>query len=103
VLAIDDAVGIGILIGFTTTGIVAIIGAVFAGIAMLRTGHVEVKVDKVQNAVETFNELTVGQLTGRIETRRIDDIDPTDRTDQENRHMAMDVLDPTTKQQTPKE
>jgi hypothetical protein len=96
VIAIDDVVGIGILIGFVSTGIVSVIGAIFAGVAMLRTGRVDTKVDKVDKKVDTFNELTVGQLTGRIETRRIDEIDEVDRTDQEKRHMAMDVLDPDT-------
>ena len=88
-LAITDAVGIGILIAASAGGMVSIIGAIFAGIAMLRTGQ-------VKKEVHTFNELSLGQLSGRIETRRIDEIDPVDRTDQEKRHMAMDVLDPDT-------
>jgi len=96
VLAITDAIGIGILIAASAGGIVSIIGAIFAGIAMLRTGRVDTKVDNVNEQVKTFNELSLGQLGGRNETRRIDEIDPVDRTDQEKRHMAMDVLDPNT-------
>jgi hypothetical protein len=98
-IAITDAVGIGILIAAISGGIVSIIGAIFAGIAMLRGGRVDKKVDQVDKKVDTFNELSLGQLSGRAETRRIDEIKPEDRTDQEDRHMAMDVLDPDTETQ----
>jgi len=89
-LAITD-VSIVIVVSSITGGIVSIIGAIFAGLAMLRAGH-------VQKEVRTFNELSIGQLGGKGETRRIEAIDPVDRSDQENRHMAMDVLDPEQKE-----
>ena len=83
-IGITDPVGIGILIAATAGSLVSIIGAVFAGVAMLRTG-------KVQKEVKTFNELTLGQLGERTESRRISEIEPAERTAQENRHQAMEI------------
>ena len=76
---------VAVVIAAITYSIISIIGAVFAGIAMLRAG-------KVQKEVKTFNELTLGQLGERIESRRISEIEPGERTAQENRHQAMEVI-----------
>ena len=92
-----NASEVGLLIGAITSGLVAVLGAFFAGMAMLRSGHVETKIDAVHHEVKTFNELTLGQLGERTETRRINEIEPIDRTNQEDRHLAMDTLDPHTR------
>lgn len=52
---------------------------------MLRAG-------KVQKEVKTFNELTIGQLGEKNESRRITKIDPEERTQQEQRHLAMEII-----------
>jgi len=96
-IAISDTAELTIVIGVITSSIVTIIGAVFAGLASVRAGRIDTKVDKVHSEVRTFNELTLGQLGERIETRRINEIDPIDRTGQEDRHLAMDTLDPLTR------
>lgn len=56
-----------------------------------------VKGREIHNEVKTMNELTLGQLGERRETRRIDAVDPDDRTAQERRHLAMAELDPHTR------
>ena len=88
---------IGLLIGAISSGLVTILGAFFAGMAMLRSGRVSTEVGQVHHEVKTFNELSLGQLGERIETRRINEIEPKDRTSQEDRHLAMDTLDPHTR------
>ena len=70
--AITDS-GIVLVVTSITTGAVAIIGAIFAGLAMLRAGKINAKVDTV-------------------ETRRIEHIDPAYRTAQEDRHLAEDAV-----------
>ena len=47
-----------------STGIVSIIGAIFAGLASLRS-------KQARDSVDTKNELSVGQLEEAQETRRI--------------------------------
>ena len=86
--AINDTVGISILITAVTTAIVTIIAAIFSGLAMLRTGRVVTKVEAVHEEVKTHNELTLGQIGERTETRRISEINPIERTEQEQRHMV---------------
>jgi hypothetical protein len=60
--------------------IAAVVGAVFAGIATLRTG-------RVHREVRTMNELTLGQLGEAAETRRISDKPDNQRTTRERRHI----------------
>ena len=68
-----------VVIGVITTGLVSIIGAVFAGLATLRSGQ-------VHREVRTMNELTLGQLGEAAETRRINDKPEDERTTREKRH-----------------
>lgn len=84
-----DATGLSLLITAICGGIATIIAAIASVLAVVR-------VNQVHSEVKTMNELTLGQLGERRETRRIAAIDDDSRTAQEKRHMAMDVLDPHT-------
>lgn len=93
--ASPDYSGIGVMILSICTGIAAVIAALAAAVAAhraasiaLRAASIEAGVAKVNKAVDTMNELTMGQLSGRQETRRIEDIDPSERTEQEDRHIT---------------
>lgn len=79
-----------LLIGSIGTLVAAIAAAVASVIAVSRTGQ-------IHNEVKTMNELTIGQLGERSETRRITAIEGQDRTAQERRHLAMAELDPHTR------
>jgi hypothetical protein len=61
--------------------IASIAAAVASIIAALRAGN-------VHKEVKTMNELTLGQLGERQETRRIEDIPMEDRSAQETRHVT---------------
>ena len=76
---IGDATDAVVVIGVLTSSVIAVIGAVFAGLASLwaKKGYGEVK---------TMNELTLGQLGEASETRRIMDKPEGDRTTRERRH-----------------
>jgi hypothetical protein len=68
-----------VIISSITTGIVAIVTAIFAGLGLLKS-------KQVHNEVKTMNELTLGQLGEAQETRRILDKPADERTTRESRH-----------------
>jgi hypothetical protein len=71
---------IAVVIAAFATATVAIVGAVFSGIAMIRAGQ-------VHKEVRTLNAKTIGVLAGETETRRIVDKDPNKRTPDDQRHL----------------
>jgi hypothetical protein len=75
-----DYAGIALLVSAVGIAIASVVGAVAALLAAHRAG-------RVVQEVRTLNELSLGQLGAATETRRIDEIDPSDRTAQETRHM----------------
>lgn len=81
---------LALLVTAIGTAIAAIVAACASLVAALR-------IQNVHHEVKTMNELTLGQLGERRETRRIENVEPDDRTAQERRHMAMAELDPHTR------
>lgn len=77
-----------VLVGAITSGACAVIGAVFAGMAAIRVKRVDAVASKIHEEVRTINGMALGQLADAAETRRIDHIDPPDRTRGEADHMA---------------
>lgn len=82
-VAVVDYTGIGILVAACGTALASVIGALAALLAAHRAGHIE-------REVRTMNELSLGQLGNAQETRRVEAIDPGDRTAQETRHLDTD-------------
>jgi hypothetical protein len=77
--------------GIDTTGWAIIISTLFASITTTAVAIITaLRVGTVEREVKTMNELTIGQLAERGETRRIEGSVPEgDRTAQEARHVQM--------------
>lgn len=78
-----DYTGLGILIAAIGSSIASVIAAAAGLVAARRTRRVE-------HEVRTMNELSLGQLGEAQETRRVEAIEPQDRTARETRHLEHD-------------
>lgn len=95
VYAVDMSVGdLGVLIAALTVSVTTIIGAVFAGLAAIRSGRAVAGVAQVQTEVKTLNGLALGQLADAAETRRIEAKPAADVTAAEAEHVALIPLPP---------
>lgn len=83
-LSVQDII---VVIGAATSAVVTIIGAIFAGMAAFRITGVSHKVAEVHDEVKTLNAKTIGVLAGEMETRRIVEKPPEDRTFADQQHL----------------
>lgn len=60
---------------------IAASGTFISGVALWQ-------VRRIDREVKTFNDLTLGRASDATETRRIEDIEPADRTAKEWEHLA---------------
>ena len=76
-----------LVVAETLVAVAALIGALSSAIAAAASLANGRRGKQIHQEVRTMNELTLGQLGEAVETRRIEEIRPADRTAQEDRHL----------------
>lgn len=90
-----------VLIAAVFSGIVSVVGAIYAGKAATAAKENHKSLVQVQSEVQTLNGLKLGQLADNTESRRILALPPHARTDSDEEHVDIVGIIKTTDTQPP--